>query len=390
MEPVTEVIRRFLLALAAAPVEAALAIWRILVGLLLILLMLLRWLLGLLRRDEEEPKRPEPCDELPPHIKRKPDPCLYSQTWLMAQGVAVTWDNPDIWVTEKDGTPVPSDQLQANHDYLVNARISDASFDPALATEVRCRYRPWSFNSPSKIPVELNPDGTERVVILHIPPWNSEIATFRWRTPAGGGHFCLQVECFHPDDKNPNNNMGQENTTVLAASAAAAPQIVDTVDLFNTGRETQRFILAADGYVAPTGEVRLRLESKDRHLMRRQPFNSVRNLLVSRDLVRGGLVSQPQAGPSLVSHVYRGWDAVRKESQRGAFELDAAWGLQIGGQPATPRGVEIEVGPGASQAVSIQASVPAGLPKGRHAVNIVAVTALGRVVGGVTYDVQVE
>jgi hypothetical protein len=383
-----DILRRILLALAAAPVEAGLALWRILVALLLAILLLLRWLLDLLSR-EEEPRRPDRCDELPPHVKRKPDPCLYSQTWLMAQGLAVTWNNPDIWVTELNGTPVPSDQLQAGHDYLVNGRIHDASFDPALATQVRCLYRPWSFNSPNRVPVEVNSDGTERVVIVHIPPWSSEVAVFRWRTPAQGGHFCLQVECFHPDDKNPNNNLGQENTTVLAASAAASLPIVDALDLFNTGRETQRFLLAADGYVVPTAEVGLQLESKDRNLVRRQPLQAGRNLLVSRDPIRG-FVSQPQAGPTLVSHVYRGWDTVRRQSRRGEFPLGDEWAVQIAGEPLTPRGVEIEVGPESSRSVSIQASVPAGLPKGRHAVNVVAITALGRVVGGVTYHVQVE
>jgi hypothetical protein len=381
-----DVVRRILGVLGAALIEAPLALWRILVALVLAILLLLRRLLGLLAGDEER-TRPERCNELPPHVKRKPDPCLYSQTWLMAQGLAVTWDNPDIWVSELDGTPVSSDALQAAHDYLVHARIHDASFDPALATQVRCLYRPWSFNSPNRVPVEVNPDGSEHVVIVHIAPWSSEVAVFRWRTPAQGGHYCLQVECFHPDDKNPNNNLGQENTTVIGASAAGMA-ITDQLDLFNTGRLAEQFVIAADGYVIPDGRTELRLESTERNLVRRQPLHAGRSLLVSRDPVRG-LRSQPTAGPVLVSHVYRGWGAVRKGSERGAFGLGDEWGLQLAGQQAA-REVALEVGPGSSRAVSIQATVPAGLPAGRYAVNVVARTALGRVVGGVTYSVTVD
>src|SRR5688572_16425199 len=47
---------------------------------------------------------------LPPSIHKRPDPLLYSQFFLMAQGLAVTWDNPDIWITElpdANGTLVP-------------------------------------------------------------------------------------------------------------------------------------------------------------------------------------------------------------------------------------------------------------------------------------------
>jgi len=31
---------------------------------------------------------------------------LYSQHWLMEQGLAVTWDNPDIQIYDMTGNPV--------------------------------------------------------------------------------------------------------------------------------------------------------------------------------------------------------------------------------------------------------------------------------------------
>jgi len=173
-------VKRLIAVLAALPAELVAALWRVLLVLLLLVLRLLRhlrellrWLLG--KRDEEEAE-PDRCKQLPPHVKRKPDPCLYSQFYLSSLGLAVTWNNPDIWITlPDDATLVDSYHLQPDTDYIVHARIHDAFFDPALATEVRCFYRPWSFNSPDRIPIELNPDGSERVVIIHIPPWDSRV-----------------------------------------------------------------------------------------------------------------------------------------------------------------------------------------------------------------------
>jgi hypothetical protein len=50
---------------------------------------------------------------VPSTIYKRPDPLIYSQYFFMARGFAVTWDNPDISLTElpaPDGTmtPVPS------------------------------------------------------------------------------------------------------------------------------------------------------------------------------------------------------------------------------------------------------------------------------------------
>ena len=37
-----------------------------------------------------------PSIKIPSHTYRRPDPLIYSQTYLMSQGLSVTWDNPDI------------------------------------------------------------------------------------------------------------------------------------------------------------------------------------------------------------------------------------------------------------------------------------------------------
>src|SRR5438270_10417493 len=93
---------------------------------LLVLLLFLLWRFflaliffllgkGWLRRREDDPRK---CPtDIPGHIRRKPDPCLYSQSYLMQQGIPVTWDNPDIQLIEEDGTPVDSSQLLPDHPY---------------------------------------------------------------------------------------------------------------------------------------------------------------------------------------------------------------------------------------------------------------------------------
>ena len=55
----------------------------------------------------------------------RPDPLIYSQPYLMAQGLAVTWDNPDIELFE-DGVAVSSSALKPDHPYEVQVRVGTA------------------------------------------------------------------------------------------------------------------------------------------------------------------------------------------------------------------------------------------------------------------------
>jgi hypothetical protein len=391
---VRDLLRLLAQMLAAFPTEVAAALWRLLLLLLLLLLMLLRYFWELVewikRGKEAEPPRPNHCCEVPPNIKRKPDPCLYSQFYLLAQGLSVTWDNPDIWLTLPDGTPVDSGQLQPGTDYAVHARIHDASFDPALATEVRCFYRPWSFNSPDRVPIELNADGTERVIVIHIPPWQSETVVFHWKTPNQANmHWCLQVECRHPDDKNPNNNLGQENTQVLGGPHAA--QLSTRAVLVNpTGRHL-RARVAVDQYVIPNKELTLKLDTLTRHLRRKRPLESIRRLMITRD-ERGGLRTYGAAGPVMISYAYRGFEQLRPANDRGAMPLDPAWNATVNGELVRPAGhVVVDLAPNASLDLPISLTVPAGAAAGtRHDFNVVATTDRGKLLGGVTLRVEVS
>ena len=385
--------RMLLGVLVALPLEIAAALWRLLILILLLLLLLLRALLCILKRlfgkNCKEPDERENCGEIPPHVKRKPDPCLYAQFYLMSLGYTVTWDNPDIWITLPDGTPVNSFQLLPDTDYLVHAQIHDASFDPALATQVRCLYRPWSFNSPDRIPIELNPDGTEKVLILHIPPWSQQIAKFHWHTPnTPNKHYCLQVECYHPDDKNPNNNLGQENTQIIADQAGKMVQTEAL--LFNRQKAARRIRIEADQYVIPEGEIQLKLATRTLPLRKKSPFDAVYNLLLTRR-ARGGLKTQNGIAPVWISYAYRGFEQLKKSNSRGEFPIQPPWRVEVNGADVGEgRTAELNLGAGQQVAVPIVVQIPAGAAPGtRQVLNFNAYGDTGKVLGGVTLEIEV-
>lgn len=379
--------------LVILPLEVAAAVWRLIVMLVLLPLLLLRLIAEFIEWVcKKEPERPPPkhCCEVPPHVARKPDPCLYSQFYLMAQGLSVTWDNPDMWITLPDGTPVESHALQPATNYLVHARIHNASFDPALGTAVRCLYRPYSFNSPERVPIEVLPDGTERVVVLHIPPWQSEVAVFRWTTPpTPNQHWCLQAECSHPADKNPNNNLGQENTQVLGG--ASGSQVHTGARLFNPTDRTMRARVTIDQYAVPAGEVTLKLDTRIRHLRRTRPLDRVRNLMLVVD-GQGRLRSYGASGPMMISYAYRGFGQLRRGSERGAQPLDPVWQATVNGQVVDPAGtVVVELAPHTSVDLPIAFTIPPVIPlqARQQGFNVTAISDRGKLLGGLTIRLEV-
>ena len=158
----------FLKMLPLALQEFVVGILRLILFIIVFLLVLLlklwecvRWLLHTKNLFEEEVKEEE-CGAVPDPLIRRPDPCIYSQSFLMAQGLPVTWDNPDIWMAPAadPGSIEPdSYHLKDNTDYIVSVQAHNASTDPAINVKVRLVYRPWSFNSPDVTPVELDANG---------------------------------------------------------------------------------------------------------------------------------------------------------------------------------------------------------------------------------------
>lgn len=187
--------------------------------------------------------RPDPCDiNIPASEYRGPDPMIYSQFFIMAQGLSVTWDNPDIQLFD-GGVPVSSHNLQADRDYDVVARIWNNSYHAPVANlPVYLSYLDFGVGTTpipiQKTYVDLGVKGS---------PFAPAFANFTWHTPSQAGHYCLQVQLDWPDDANPANNLGQENTNVGVMHSPA----VFEFDVHNDAGVTRRYKLEADMYRLP-------------------------------------------------------------------------------------------------------------------------------------------
>jgi hypothetical protein len=172
----------------------------------------------------------------------RPDPLIYSQQYLTAQGLAVTWDNPDIELF-KGGVQVSSSSLDPATTYEVRARIWNRSTEaPVVDMPVHLSFLDFGVGTHS------NPVGTTKIDVGVLgSPDQPAFATWLWTTPATPGHYCLQVLLDPADDLNPANNMGQENTDVVAAHSPAEFKFT----LRNDTRQAHRYRFELDAYQIP-------------------------------------------------------------------------------------------------------------------------------------------
>jgi len=265
---------------------------------------------------------------------------IYSQSFLMAQGLAVTWDNPDIHL-EKAGVQVASDKIEANTDYEIVARVWNGSpLAPAVGLPVRFSFIDFGIGG-----VTLPIGETTIDLPVNGAPGHPAFARMSWRTPSTPGHYCLRVELIWADDANPANNVGQENLTV---SALNSPRAVFTLPVRNEARTRRNYRMAADAYEIPEpppcskerpGEApTLTREEADRHK--------------AAAVARHGLAR---------------------------FALPADWRVTI--EPE-----EFVLAPGAERMVSIDITAPDGF-EGRQAINIAALVGT-QSVGGATVVVH--
>lgn len=195
-------------------------------------------------RSERVRKRsPYPCVPINRPEMLRPDPLIYSQYFLMKQGLAVTWDNPDIHL-EHNGVTVLSSDLKPSTTYDVIARIWNASPScPVVGMPVYFSYLAFGIGTVNlpigKTHVDLGVKGG---------PGCPAYATMKWTTPAAAGHYCLQVRLAPPDDVNPDNNLGQENTNVGVAHSPAQFRFA----LRNAEQIDRRFRFEVDAYTIPS------------------------------------------------------------------------------------------------------------------------------------------
>jgi hypothetical protein len=165
------------------------------------------------------------CCTLNSPVVLVPDPLIYDQYYLWSLGLPFTWDNPDITIWQGGqpgapwlgGTEVSPSSLVAGTAYQVVARIWNRSFDaPVAGLKVAFSY--LSFG----VGVVSNPIGLTHVNLGVIGgPDHPAFAVEGWTTPSTPGHYCIQVTLLPASDWNWKNNLGQENTQVLAAQSPA-------------------------------------------------------------------------------------------------------------------------------------------------------------------------
>jgi len=196
-----------------------------------------------MHRGEKNPDRPGTCFPIDHPSFVRPDPLLYSQRALVAQGLAVTYDNPDI-VLFRGGVPVPSSQLQASTTYDVQVRVWNNSLEaPVIHMPVRVSYLDFGIgNEPIAIgstTVDVGVKGSTSAPAFASVPWT---------TPSTPGHYCLLALLDPVEDFDFTNNLGQENTDVAHAASPAE----FTFTLRNDTRRARRYRFETDVYVIPS------------------------------------------------------------------------------------------------------------------------------------------
>jgi hypothetical protein len=173
----------------------------------------------------------------------RPDPCIYSQPYLLKLGLPVTWDNPDI-VLRKGGIIVPEHDLQPDTDYEIEATVWNNSYEaPVVGLKVVFSFLSFGVatvaNAIGTVFVNLGVKGG----VNH--PASAKVP---WKTPPVPGHYCLQVKLVWFDDVNPENNLGQNNVDV---AAALSPATFSFRLRNNTDRENL-YRFQVDTYVIPS------------------------------------------------------------------------------------------------------------------------------------------
>lgn len=206
------------------------------------LVSLYRILVALLRRRRQPDGGQPDCVPFDHPAVVRPDPLVYSQEALTAQGLAVTWDNPDITLF-LGGAPVDSGSLLPATTYEVQVRVWNNSLNaPVVGMPVHLSYLDFGVGTQligvASGTVDVGVKGSaSQPGFVSIP----------WTTPATLGHYCLQALLDPADDTDRSNNLGQENTNVVQAQSPAT----FTFTLRNNTRRTRTYRFEVDAYELP-------------------------------------------------------------------------------------------------------------------------------------------
>jgi len=181
------------------------------------------------------------CIYFPERVINRPDPCIYDQFLLMQLDLPVTWASPDVSIL-LGGVKQYTYDLVVGTTYDVVITVHNSSRDkPARGTEVMVRWIEFGAGAQIRHPIATR--------VADVPVWPDTITvSVPWTTPPTPGHYCIEVELFHPNDGNPANNRGWNNTQVKAAHS----QVQSTIRIFNhwlqlPGRNHGRMDMGAEG-----------------------------------------------------------------------------------------------------------------------------------------------
>jgi hypothetical protein len=291
------------------------------------------------------------CAVVRSDVYKRADPLIYSQFYLMEQGLAVTWDNPDIQLFET-GVAVPSTLIKPDADYEVVATVYNNSTDaPAVGLPVEFSFRSFGVGAT------LTPIGTTTIDLpVKGAPQHPARAKMAWHTPKVSGHYCLLVRLVWPDDANPKNNLGQENTNV---GVAASPAVFN-FSVRNEDTIRKRIHMAADAYVIPA-KIDCRKRPTKKESDRRYSTHRRNDIFIPP--------TEEEAD----------WTFARARHSPQAFPIPAGWSVDI--QP-----VQFELGPGATQDLNVSVTPPEGF-HGERSFNVNAMYGT-LLLGGVTLTVR--
>jgi hypothetical protein len=292
-----------------------------------------------------------PCLPIPSDVWLQPDAYLYSQPALMALGIAVTWDNPDVRILDGAGNSVGSHDLLPSTQYRIQATIHNRSA-AAPAPGMPVIFAPTGFGAGAPI---LTPVGTVIDLPVQGAAGEPAIAEVKWTTPATPGHYCIVITAVWPDDANLIDNVGQHNTVIREAAPGQAMEIL--VPVFGPPGAEATFRATVDAYALP-----------------RAPIEA-----------GGAPIGATYQGPGdVAAQDARRLAEIVSANARGRFPPPDAWGSTV-----TP--VEVDVVADGSGEVRFRATVPSDAATGtQQRFNVIVTDAeTDRLLGGVTVIVNV-
>ncbi len=293
-----------------------------------------------------------PCLPIPSGVWLQPDAYLYSQPALMAMGIAVTWDNPDVRIIDGAGNTVGSHDLLPSTDYRVQATIYNRS-PAAPAPAMPVLFAPMGFGAgaPPMKPIQTTID-----LPVQGAPGEPALAEAIWTTPATPGHYCIVITAIWSDDANPIDNVGQHNTVIRGARPGE--RLIIKVPVFGPIDGRMKLLAAVDAYTLPGHPV-----PGGEGLRRRQ-----------RESPGDGRSTDDERLAEIVA-----------ADARGRFPAPDAWQAKV-----TPGEVDLEAGAQLELEFELTAP-PDAIAGSEQRFNVVVTDAeTGGLVGGVTVVVQVR